>query len=329
MNRVHLDWYKYRHVPPAPKTLEDCKDLCGWAGPNTAEQHRTEVLVDSEDFEIVGATESSEGKSARLWDVYRSVAKHEPDLTPQPTGCCVADGLADAIDALQCVEIFSGEREEFHPLYSPYLYATSRVLVLNNRLKGGQGSTGSAAAKAIKLYGSIPARDGLPTYTKHNIDSWGDGRTADGQDFRDFLDEGDDHPVKTFAYCDVWEAVRDALFNGFPLTIASSRGYQMRAGNDGFHDPSGTWNHQMSIHGYSEEGPESQHWVGIKNQWGNQHGTIIDFTTGEEWPRGMLRVRKKDFIKYHLGLRGCECICYSGFVGFPSKREKLRIHLDW
>ena len=88
----------------------------------------------------------------------------------------------------------------------------------------------------------------------------------------------------------------------------------MQPDREGFHKPSGTWFHQMSIVGYSK----SRGWIAIKNQWGDLHGDLIDFETGEEWPPGMLRVRIEDFEKYHF--KGSETISYSRFVGYPQRR---------
>jgi hypothetical protein len=288
-------------------------DLCGWAGEREAEAAKDAMADRLVPFAISGPMERK--KSVRLWEVYRRVTGQEPDLTPQPTGNCVAASADDVIELLQAIEIAAGERESYRDIYNPYHYATGRVIIGKNRLRGGAGSIGSWQAEAIKQYGVISTQEsGLPKYSKRNCDAWGDDREADGRSFRDYLDKGKEHPVKTWAFCETMDKVKDALSAGYPITIASNRGYTMKPGRDGFHRPSGNWAHQMSIWGYDETGKA---WVAIKNQWGDVHGQVRDPNTGDPWPKGFICVPMEDFERQHLNLRGVETIAYSGFLGFP------------
>lgn len=60
----------------------------------------------------------------------------------------------------------------------------------------------------------------------------------------------------------------------------------------------------------------------ILNSWGDAHGKLKDFETGEELPIGVLRVRKNDALKH---IRAKETYAYSQFDGFPANNinEKL------
>lgn len=229
---------------------------------------------------------------------------------------CVAAATDDVLELTQSVQICHGDSAEFQPIYNPYHYATGRVLVGGNRLRGGAGSLGSWQAKACELYGSIPVQPGLPEYSTKNVDAWGDDKAAEGKTFRDYMDEGKKHIIRTTAdVSKAWEKLRDGLAAGHFATIASNRGYKMKPDADGFHVPSGNWGHQLSIWGYCDSG--SNPWVAIKNQWGDVHTGLKDFETGEPWPKGFLRVRLADFIKYHLTMSGAETFLYSGYDGFP------------
>ena len=190
--------------------MPNLKDLCGW-GPQGLTKKEHELFVCGErdkvaasfakPFFLAGQTRSGAGKSVRLWKIHKKVTGREFSTSPpQPTGCCVARGLRAAMIFLQCAEIADGQPERFRDIYAPYVYATSRVLIGKNRLKGGAGSVGGWAMQAAATYGFIsPEEHQVPAYTKANVDAWGDDRKAEGKSFRDFIEAGDDRLIKTWA----------------------------------------------------------------------------------------------------------------------------------
>lgn len=320
---------KYGVQVKAPTNNAERWQLCGWAGPDAATAAMSRIVADGPDagkvfgdtfhrFAVTGGGPafSGAGKTVRGWEFFRKATGQEPDLTPQPTGSCVACAADDILELTQAVQILHGDLAEFSPIYNPYHYATGRVLIGGNRLRGGAGSLGSWQAKAIEIHGSIPMSAGLPRYTAANVDAWGDDKPAEGKSFRDFLTLGADHVIRTTAEVQSWEQLRDGMVAGHFATIASNRGYTMKPNSAGFHAPSGSWGHQMSIWGFCDTGANP--WVAIKNQWGDTMGEIRDFETGELWPKGFLRVRLADFVKYHLSMQGAETFIYSGYEGFPA-----------
>jgi len=321
-----INWTRVKNPPPPPKSEAERQALCGYDPTHIGSAL---AAATHKPFFIAGQTETGAGKSARIWELFSKVTGHDPDLTPQPTGNCVAASADDVIEGTQCVEIAAGEREKFHPVYNPYHYATGRVLIGKNRLRGGPGSIGSWQAEAIKQYGVIANdQDGLPAYTRANVDAWGDDRKASGKSFRDYLEQGGERLIRATALVDAWDLLRDGLFNLYLATIANNRGYTMKPGSDGYHHASGSWSHQRSLWGYSEEGPERDHWVAIKNQWGDVHGEVRD-PQGNVWPRGFLIVPLQEFITKDLGMRGTECIIYSKFDGWPEQIHKIRHRINW
>lgn len=310
----------------------DFSELCGW-GPKTATKKEHELFVCGErdktaaafatPFFIAGQNSSGAGKSVRLWKIYEKITGKPYDTgVAQALGDCVAAGSEAAIRLLQCSEISEGQPERYRTLHRMYHYAVGRVIIGGNRLRGGDGSIGSWQAQAHAGYGVISPEEihGLPAYSKANGKAWGDDRKIDGKSFRDYMSIGDDRPIKSWSPVTAWEQLRDAMWTKKVATIAGNRGYTMRPGRNGFHTPSGTWNHQMHLIGYSEEGRVP--WVGIGNQWGDVHGAVKDPDTGEPWPKGTLCVTLDDFIKYHLRSAATECIVYSNFEGFPGS-------VDW
>lgn len=257
--------------------------------------------------------------TVRIWDTFRKVTGEDPDTTPQPTGDCVAAAVADVVEGTQANEILAGDAEEFREIYKPFHYATGRVLVMKNSLKGEAGASGGAVAEAVKRYGVIQIAKDLPDYTKGNVDAWGDDRKAGGKSFRDYLEDGAKTVIQSTARITSIGHVLEALDSNYLLTIASNRGYTMKPDRDGYHRASGSWSHQMSIWGYSI----SKNWIAIKNQWGDLFGDLFDFETEEEWPIGFLRVRLDEFEAKHFA--GSETIVYSRFQGFPQQRFDHRL----
>jgi hypothetical protein len=54
----------------------------------------------------------------------------------------------------------------------------------------------------------------------------------------------------------------------------------------------------------------------ILNSWGDCHGNLKDFDTGDSLPVGVLRVRRKDMEKH---IRQQETFAYSNFDGFKEQ----------
>lgn len=315
---------KYGDKAPAnPKNQGERLDLCAGYDPKLVEAYWDANAGEHATFFLAGQTDPPPD-SVRLWKIWQEVGEGgvNPDLTPQPTGNCVAAAADDVIELLQLCEIHAGEAERYRPIYNPYHYATGRVLIGKNRLRGGAGSIGGWQAKAIEQYGVVYLRDGLPDYNKRNVDNWGDDRKAAGQSFRDYMEEGAEHCCGATSRLDSIGHLFEALGSMHPITIASNRGYTMKPGRDGFHRASGSWSHQMSIWGYGKKGPKT--WVAIKNQWGNVHGKVLDPETGEPWPPGFICVHLDEFESKHF--RGAETIAFSRFYGYPQQAYD---HSQW
>lgn len=301
-----------------PSNEQERLDLCGWPGIKVADDAWEKISSEFSSFFIAGQTVARQEQTRKWWDIYKEITGLDPDLIPQPTGNCVAAAAADVVQGIQAIEIKAGDRQEFKEVFNPYHYATGRVLIGQNRLRGGAGSLGSWQADAIKKYGVLRRdADNLPAYNKANVDAWGDGKNINGVGaFSDFNEVAAERVCGSAARVSALNQILDALDNGYLCTIAASFGYNMTAtgGAKGFHrrNRSG-WNHQMSLWGYCLR----KGWVAIKNQWGNVHGQLVDLDTGENWPLGFLRVPMEDF-EYHI--KNAEVIAYSQFDGFPEQR---------
>jgi hypothetical protein len=284
--------------------------FCGWMGEEAAKQEWDKLAESFVPFFIAGETRSTSGQTVRLWDLVRRMLGTDTPNVPQETGDCVSFGAKNAIEYVACAEIARGQPEEFRRVFPPYLYATSRVLVGGGRLRGRAGSLGSWMAKAVVEHGVLRSDlPGVPEYSGRVANRWGDG-----EGFREFLSEGERHPIRSAARIERWDALVAAIANGYPCTIASNAGFTMEPGSDGFHHRRGTWPHQMCVVAISDDARSP--WAGVLNSWGNVHGRLRDFETEEPWPIGTLRIRRDDMESM---LRTGECFAYSQFDGFPQQ----------
>jgi len=282
----------------------------GWAGPEEASREWDRLAAEFPPFLIANATRPTANRTARLWDLVRKVLGGDTPNSPQRTGDCVSFGAKNAVEYVQCAEILAGDLEEFRPVFPPYLYATGRVLVGGGRLRGRAGSLGSWMAKAVVEHGVLRSdHPGVPAYSAAVANRWGDG-----EGFRPFLDEGRRHPIRSAARIADWDALVAAVVNGYPCTIASNAGFAMKPGRDGFHARRGTWPHQMCVVAVCDD--PRRPWAGLLNSWGDVHGRVTDFETGDPWPAGTLRVTR-DAVEEML--RKGECFAYSRFDGFPQQ----------
>jgi hypothetical protein len=250
------------------------------------------------------------------FDFFRKVLGKDTPNYAQEVGDCVSFGAKNAIEYLACIDIFvRGEAEKFRPIFPPYLYGTGRVFIGNGQLGNSDGSLGSWQAKAVEKYGAIPSdEEGTPKYSGTVARQW--GRRPGPPD--KFVELGKQHLVQSTVKVETWEDFVKFICNGYPVTVASNVGFEMQAGSDGFHNRSGSWAHQMCFIGVDDE--YEKPYGCLLNSWSDVHGSIKDFKTGEPWPKGTLRVHKKDIESM---LAQGDSFAYSQWVGFPEQRLSL------
>lgn len=230
----------------------DHQHLCGWAGPEHARRAWDELGRRFPEFRITGQPSSSAGKRLVLWDFARRVTGgHLPNYR-QEIGDCVSFGAKNAVQYLTCVQIAQGSREEFHHVFPPFIYGTSRHDIGGDRLGSSDGSLGVWAAEAVKKFGVLFADDnGVPAYSGRVASAWG---SRSGPP-RDSYDLARDNPVRSCAKVTTYAQVRDALANGYPVTVASNQGFALQGRDSGgkcWGVPQGAWAHQMCLIGVDD-----------------------------------------------------------------------------
>lgn len=271
--------------------------LFGWAVPENPK------LLE-EAFSIFGASIkqmpifADAPKRYMIWEVTRKLLGEDPKNYPQEDGDCVSFGAKNGCEHLQAFQLKSGDKSKWRSVFPPYIYGISRVQIGGGRIRGA-GSLGVWATQGLIKYGclftDIP---GVPKYSKAIAQSWGNSGPP-----KQFIDEASKYLLKMqmdAAKVTMWEQLKSAISNGYPITIASNYGFTMKPGSRGYHEYADTWPHQMCILGYDESEQYEEPCVCIVNSWGNVHGEIIDKVTNEKWPVGTLRVRKSVVLKMLL-----------------------------
>ena len=193
----------------------------------------------------------------------------------QPIGSCVGWGSALSLDILASVEILKrGEPERFGGrTLEASVYGLSRTAargVETNR--GGDGSTGFDAAKAIRDFGCL----------HYGVDYDGKTYTApsSGLSERTFGREGvpaelmhfaKEHTCREVTLVQSWPEYAAAISNGYPVFICSDRGFNMTM-REGWLSPSGSWSHCMMGAGVRMDKPGGL----IVNSWGDCYKGTVD-----------------------------------------------------
>jgi hypothetical protein len=271
------------------------------------------------EFRIIG--KEDDPKKACLWEASLIVnnGKHF-EVFKQSTGSCVGNGGGQAVWYLSAVEVVRLKDTE-QVLLPFYLLPYGRSRMYAGLRGRGDGSFGSAFAKAIKVDGILSADDeGLPKYQSGDGISWGSStelQWSDGEAIsQTWLEKSRKHIVKTTAQCRDADQVRDAIRNYYPVTIASDWGGQMRVGPSGtpevlLNRRVTTWMHQMCVIGWWDHPTHGEIFC-VLNSWGpNAHGKPPD-----DSPPGSFWVKKADME--YIARQG-DTFAFSQFDGFPSQ----------
>lgn len=305
----------------------------GWIGPDEARRAFDGLAEHFPRFAIAGPMETAERKRVVLWEPARQAngGRHLPTLRQQ-RGSCVGHGAANAVWYLAAFEVVRLRQPERVVMpYEPFIYGTSRVQVGGGRIDG-DGSLGVWAAQAVRTAGVLRSDlDRLP--------AWEETKTPDGSiacvsfpsavDLEwgrppgpptSHLDKARSHLVRTTAKVRSYEEVRDALANGYPVTVASMQGFLMAPRLErGKHwgVPRGKWAHQMCFVGVDDD--PARPGCYCLNSWGpDAHGP----PAGDEPPGGFwVDAATVD----RMARTGDDAFAFSQFDGFPAQRLDFRV----
>ena len=253
---------------------------------------------------------SGKGKVALL---HKSILKFDPTFGAherQTTGDCVSHATRSAVDVTRCHEIIGGQREAFvargatEPIYGA-------------RGHGGQGMSCSVAARFVAQNGGILIRKdyGFIDLSKYNSrigTNWGRSGVP-----RQVIDEGKKHQVKTISLINTVDQARDAIANGYAISVCSNYGFSSRRDSNGIARKSGSWNHAMAWISMDDSHEVHKETLFlIQNSWGAFNGGPKRF----DQPDGSFWVRERDAAGM-LAQNGAWV--YSDVNGFPPRK------VDW
>lgn len=283
----------------------------GWAGPEGVKK-AAPIVAGMKKFKIVGAAPGDDNsrKNVRLWDHAIAVLGHHIPNYPQETGDCVSFGAKNNVSYLLTTQMHTGPPGlEYHENFPPYIYGISRVQIGNGQLGGGAGSVGAWAAKGVEEYGVLRADDeGVPEYSGRLADQWGRKGPP-----KDMIEKAKPFRVKTTSQVNSAAEARDALCNGYPVTIASDWGSTNMRERDGriVARRNTNWPHQMCLIGYDGATGSEPYFYCI-NSWGEDaHPRPLQ---GE--PPGGFWMTSKD-VDYIT--RQGDSFAFSNFDGFPAR----------
>jgi hypothetical protein len=199
----------------------------------------------------------------------------------QAIGDCVSWGAMHAVYCQDAVAWSIGKLPE-PPLMpaTEAIYGGARVEARGKPGDGSQpyggfsdGATGYGAAKFLRDFGVIYRETvngiDLTTYSGERAKQWG-AYGCGGPGDKGVMDTlAKRHPCKYVVAVRTWDELAAAIESGYPVTLASSQGFQSTRNKDGIAEAGGVWMHQMvaiSVRHRKNGSPDDC--VLVLNSWG-------------------------------------------------------------
>ena len=248
---------------------------------------------------------SGEGK---LSLPFKSLLKFDPNFGPserQTTGDCVAHSTRNAVAISRAVEIdINKEPESFEA-------RGANEAIYQSRGHRGQGMTCSSAAKYVHSKGGVLIRKdyGKVDLSKYNSDLGARHKIPSSI----YTTEAKKHQVKTISLTTTVQEARDALSNGYAISVCSGYGFSSRRDNKGIAKRSSGWNHAMAWIACDDTNKRFKETLFlVQNSWGkwNSGPRVHDQPEGSFW------IRERD-ARGMLAQQGAWV--FSDVDGFPAR----------
>jgi hypothetical protein len=251
-------------------------------------------------------TGSGKGKLALP---FKSILKFDPNFghtEKQVQGDCVSHATRNSVDITRCCEIIGGESEEF-------IAKGATEGIYGSRGHGGEGMSCSGAARFVHETGGILVRQKYGDIDLSTYSAIG-GRWGSAGVPKSLVQEAKKHQVKTISLINTVEQARDALFNGYAISVCSDLGFSSRRDQHGIAKRSGSWNHAMAWIAMDDTHEIHKETLFlVQNSWGiwNNGPKRLDQPEGSFW------IRESD-AAYMLSLNGSWV--FSDVNGFPPRQ---------
>ena len=209
----------------------------------------------------------------------------------QEIGSCVGFATAATIDHLQGTLMARGPPAIFVPTNASALYGLGRMHA--GQLGSWDGSTGAWSVKAMLDLGTLHQKK----YGQHDL-TREYGRLSKQFAARglpsELVEAAAEHKVKAAARIKSIHEARAAIQSGYMILVCSNVGFQNGRGGwittrdqDGFANPSGSWNHAMMFVAYRGKDSGRQGFL-CRNSWGSEdRSSNQGWIRGPPWPEDM------------------------------------------
>lgn len=253
---------------------------------------------------------SGEGK---LSLPFKCLLEFDPGFGPaerQTTGDCVSHSTRNAIDVTRAVEIKNGENED-------WLARGATEAIYQSRGHRQQGMTCSGATRYVYENGGILVRKNYGDVDLSVYDSGlgANHRIPDSV----YKTEAKKHQVKTTSNVRTVEEARDALANGYAMSVCSGYGFSSRRDAKGVAKRGSGWSHAMAWIACDDTRERYNETLFlVQNSWGmwNAGPKIHGQPDGSFW------IREQDARGM---LAGGGAWVYSDVDGFPPRDIKYTI----
>lgn len=253
-------------------------------------------------------TGSGKGKLVLLHKLLKTIDPRFGEIESQDTGDCTSHGTRNAGDLTRYAEIVGGEREDF-------IVRGATEPIYGARGHSGQGMSVVRAAKFVTDNAGFLLRK---KYDNLNLDltdynarigmNWGRGGVP-----REVIEEAKKNSFQTASLVTTVEEARDAIANGYALTVGSQGGFSSRRDKYGIARRTKSWNHCMAWAAVDDTKQRLNETLFlIINSWGkwNSGPKILDQPEGSFW------IRESDAAWM---LRQNQAYALSSFDGFKPK----------
>ena len=239
---------------------------------------------------------------------FLSLLKFDPAFGPserQTTGDCVSHATRNAIDVTRAVEIdIKGESEDF-------IVRSATEAIYQSRGHKRQGMSCSGAAKYVHDKGGILLRKdyGAIDLSVYNSKIGANHKVPNSI----YTTEAKKHQVKTISMITTIEEARDALANGYGISVCSGYGFSSRRDSNGIAKRSGGWSHAMAWVACDDTRERLNETLFlVQNSWGKWNsGPRVN-----NQPEGSFWIREKD-ARGMLASKGSWV--FSDVDGFPAR----------